>query len=547
MKTCKLFLFALLIMMTAGITGCVEKKPQQMQTNVVEVEITNFSFQPGSITVSPGTVVTWVNNDPMEHTVTSSDGSFSSGNMATGGRFNFTFSKPGKYQYQCLIHPSMVGYVTVAVAPEQPDAGKATASGPGSNEIKASDNMIGLKLIASGFAAPMEFISSKDGRMFVVDQIGLVKVITADGKLQEEPFLNISDRMVKISPRYDERGLLGLAFHPDFARNGRIFVFYSAPLRSGGPQGWNCTNKLSEFSIAKDNPNRIDINSEKVLLQIDKPQMNHNGGTIAFGPDGYLYLPLGDGGGANDVGMGHVTGGNAQNTSTLLGKMVRIDVDVFANNTGASGTAYGIPSDNPFINEKGFLPEIWAYGLRNPYRISFDSAGRLFVADAGQNLWEEVDIVSKGGNYGWNIREGTHCFDPNSPKQSPAFCPDVGRKGEPLRGPVIEYDHNNRTVVVGGYAYEGKTLMLLAGSYVFADWSSSFARGDGKIYMANSSGEGLWKMEEIRVADRPGGRINEYIRSFGQDDEGELYILTSDVAGPTGDTGKVYKIVPSAK
>jgi hypothetical protein len=251
---------------------------------------------------------------------------------------------------------------------------------------------------------------------------------------------------------------------------------------------------------------------------------------------------LGDGGGANDVGMGHVSGGNAQNTSTLLGKILRIDVNM--NNTGA---AYGIPADNPFVNEKGFLPEIWAYGLRNPYRISFDSAGRLFVADAGQNLWEEVDIVSKGGNYGWNIREGTHCFDPNRPKESPASCPDIGRKGEPLLGPVIEYDHNNRTVVVGGYLYEGKALMPLAGSYVFADWSSSFAKKDGKHNKAKPAGEGLWKVEEIRVADRPGERINEYIRSLGQDDEGEIYVLTSDVGGPTGDTGKIYKMVPPAK
>jgi len=548
MNKYKLFYIAMLLILTADITGCVEKMPQQTQTNVVE--IANFSFKPDSINVSQGTMVTWVNNDPVEHTVTSSDGTFSSGNMATGGRFNFTFSKPGKYQYQCSIHPSMVGYVIVAVASGQKDAGKVNSTDPGPADMKnAGDNManqsgpvVGLKLIASGFAAPMEFISSKDGRMFVVDQIGLIKVITADGKLQEEPFLNISDRMVKISQRYDERGLLGLAFHPDFARNGRVFVFYSAPLRSGAPQGWNCTNNLSEFRVSKDNPNMIDMNSEKVLLHIDKPQMNHNGGTIAFGPDGYLYLPLGDGGGANDVGMGHVAGGNAQNTSTLLGKIVRIDVD--ANNAGA---AYGIPSDNPFINEKGFLPEIWAYGLRNPYRISFDSAGRLFVADAGQNLWEEVDLVTKGGNYGWNIREGTHCFDPNSPKESPASCPDAGRKGEPLLGPIIEYDHNNRTVVVGGYVYDGKALMSLAGSYVFADWSSSFAKPDGKLYMANPAGEGLWNMEEIRVTDRPGGRINEYIRSFGQDDEGEIYVLTSEVGGPAGDTGKIYRMVPPAK
>ena len=226
--------------------------------------------------------------------------------------FNFTFSKPGKYQYQCLIHPSMVGYVIVTSGKTEAVAVNATApvstgvKNDVSNMTNQSTPVVGLKLVASGFAAPMEFISSKDGRMFVVDQIGLIKVITADGKLQDEPFLDISDRMIRLSPGYDERGLLGLAFHPDFARNGRIFVFYSAPLRPGAPEGWSCTNILSEFSVSKDNPNMIDMTSEKVLLQIDKPQTNHNGGTIAFGPDGYLYLPLGDGGGANDVGRAHV-------------------------------------------------------------------------------------------------------------------------------------------------------------------------------------------------------------------------------------------------
>ncbi len=540
----------MLLILTAGLSGCVEKTPPQMQTQTNEVMIKNFSFQPSSINVTNGTTVTWVNDDPAAHTVTSSDGIFSSGNIAPGAVFNFTFTKPGKYQYQCLIHPSMVGYVIVtsgsigAVTANANDPSSTNMTNVGNNMTNLSAPVVGLKLVASGFAAPMEFISSGDGRMFLVDQIGVIKVMTADGSLRELPFLDIRDRIVKLSAGYDERGLLGLAFHPDFARNGRIYVFYSAPLRSGAPAGWSCTNNLSEFTVSKDDPNMIDMKTEKVLLQIDKPEMNHNGGTIAFGPDGYLYLPLGDGGGANDVGMGHVDGGNAQDTSSLLGKILRLDVNV---NNSSAGTAYGIPADNPFVNKEGYLPEIWAYGLRNPYRISFDSAGRLFAADAGQNLWEEADLIEKGGNYGWNIREGTHCFDPNSPNESPASCPNVGRKGEPLIGPIIEYDHNNRTVIVGGYVYEGKALMPLAGSYVFADWSSSFAKGDGKLYMANPAGAGLWKMEEIRVEGRPGERINEYIRSLGQDDQGELYVLTSDVGGPTGDTGKIYKMVPPAK
>ncbi|RQW79337.1 MAG: hypothetical protein EHM14_09010 [Methanothrix sp.] len=549
----KIYLILLILSASVGFSGCVEKSPSQ--TNAVEIK--NFSFQPSSIEISAGTTVTWINRDSAEHTITAKDGSFNSGNIKTGGMFNHTFSNPGTYQYQCLIHPSMVGEVVVTEPMTNASkAGPAEVKSSGSNlSINGFDSlntsganasasnapMVGLKLIAQGFAAPMEFVSSGDGtgRMFAVDQTGIVKIITADEKVIAEPFLNLSDRMVTISPRYDERGLLGLAFHPNFARNGRLFAFYSAPLRSSAPQGWSCTNRLSEFTISSRNPNVVDMNSEKILMEIDKPQMNHNGGTIAFGPDGYLYVPLGDGGNANDVGVGHVAGGNAQDTTTLLGKILRIDVN------GKDNETYSIPADNPFITMNSVLPEIWAYGFRNPWRISFDKEGRLFVSDAGQNLWEEVDIVTKGGNYGWNIREGTRCFDPDNPNASPANCSDKGRRSEPLLDPIIEYDHHNRTVVVGGYVYEGSALPELNGSYVFADWSSGFAKGDGVLYLARPSGQGLWKMEEIGIADRPEGRINEYIRSFGQDDKGELYLLTSDEAGPQKETGKIYKLVSS--
>ncbi|MFZ2536478.1 PQQ-dependent sugar dehydrogenase, partial [Methanothrix sp.] len=210
---------------------------------------------------------------------------------------------------------------------------------------------------------------------------------------------------------------------------------------------------------------------------------------------------------------------------------------------------YAIPPDNPYLNDSAYLPEIWILGMRNPYGISFDSQGRLFVADAGQNLWEEVDLVEKGGNYGWNIREGTHCFDPESPNDSPASCPEVGAKGETLINPIIEYDHDNHTVVVGGYLYEGQDLTDLVGSYLFADWSSNFDQGDGRLYLARpeASDEGLWNAEEISIAGRPDGRIGEFIRAFGRDGEGEIYILTSEVLGPSEDSGKIYKLVRAEK
>ena len=547
MKGCNAILLSMLVVLSIGLSFGADQ-PQPMAKTV---EIVDFSFQPGTVTVPVGTTVNWVNHGSVEHTVTSSDGTFGSGNIASGSEFKHTFSMPETYSYHCSIHPSMVGEVVVTQA--QVNASnvetKPTATQPISTKSSTvSAPVVGLKLVAEGFTTPMEFVSPGDGtgRMFLVDQIGVIKVMLANGTMLKEPFMDVSDRMVKLDPGYDERGLLGLAFHPDFAKNGHIFVMYSAPLRAGAPQGFNCTNHISEFAVSKENPNKVNMSSERIILQVDKPYMNHNGGTIAFGPDGYLYIPLGDGGGANDAGFGHTPlTGNAQNTSTMLGKVLRIDV-----NNMSKGMAYGIPGDNPFVGRQGYLPEIWAYGLRNPYRMAFDKGGNhsLYLSDAGQNLWEEVDIITKGGNYGWNIKEGAHCFDPNSPNTSPATCMDKGYKGEPLIDPIIDYDGHriNRTVVVGGYIYRGKALPELEGDYVFGDWSSSFTKGDGVLLIAMPATAGmLWKIEEVKVANNSAGRVNTFIRSFGQDDNGELYVLTSDASGPKGDAGKIYKIVPA--
>lgn len=549
MKRCNAFLLSMLLISSIGLSCGTD----QLQPMAKTVEIVDFSFQPGTVTVSVGTTVNWINHGSVEHTVASSDGTFVSGNIASGSEFKHTFSTPGTYSYHCSIHPSMTGTIVVTSAPvNQPEVNetKPDATQPTAIETSAvTAPVVGLKLVAEGVTAPMEFVSAGDGtgRMFLVDQIGVVKVMLANGTMLKEPFLDVRDRMVKLAPGYDERGLLGLAFHPDFAKNGRLFVLYSAPLRAGAPQGFNCTNHISEFALSKENPNKVNTSSERIILQVDKPQMNHNGGTIAFGPDGYLYIPLGDGGGANDVGIGHTQlTGNAQNTSTMLGKVLRIDVD-----NVSKGMAYGIPGDNPFVGKQGYLPEIWAYGLRNPYRMSFDKGGNhsLYLSDAGQNLWEEIDIITKGSNYGWNIKEGAHCFDPNSPNKSPATCMDKGYQGEPLIDPIIDYDGHriNRTTVVGGYVYRGKELPELEGDYVFGDWSSGFTKGDGVLLIAMPATAGmLWKIEEVKVAGYPNGRVNTFVRSFGQDDNGELYVLTSDASGPRGDTGKIYKIVPAS-
>lgn len=407
---------------------------------------------------------------------------------------------------------------------------------------QAAPDRVSLELVAEGFTMPVALASPADGtgRLFVADLPGVIRVIDAEGRLLDEPFLEITDRVVGLRTGYDERGLLGLAFHPQFVESGRFFVYYSAPLRDGAPEGWDHTSRVSEFRVAADDPDRADPDSERVILEVDQPQANHNGGSIAFGPDGYLYIPLGDGGGANDVGRGHLPGGNGQNLGTLLGKILRIDID--------GGKPYGIPADNPFVGREG-RDEIYAYGLRNPWRMTFDAGGehRLFAADAGQYLWESVKIIVPGGNHGWSLREGNHAFDPENPYESPADVPRTGRGGEPLIDAIIEYPNANQpggigAVVIGGYVYRGQALPGLFGRYVFGEWNRAGTDGDGIIFVATEKPGSPWEFHEIEVA---GSRtVGAYVLAFGEDAERELYILTSKSRGPAGKTGRVYRLVP---
>lgn len=409
-----------------------------------------------------------------------------------------------------------------------------------------------LQLVAQGFNSPVHLESAPDdtGRRFIVDRIGTVYVLTDEGVLLEEPFLDVRDRMLSLSANYDERGLLGFTFHPNFVENGKVYAHYSAPLRAQAPRGWNHTGRIAEFVVSPDNPNRVDLSSERIIIEIDQPQSNHNGGTIAFGPDGHLYIGLGDGGGGNDVGIGHPPLGNGQDVNTLLGSILRIDVD------GASETfGYRVPQDNPFAAGGG-RGEIFAWGFRNPYRFSFDRGGQrhLFVADVGQNLFEEVNIVKEPGNFGWRLKEGAFWFEPERPDAVITFGPTRGPRGEVLIDPIVQYRHPGRAAhlgsevpalgisVIGGYVYRGRALPDLYGHYVFGDWSTSFAEGKGKILLAKKvaqhGDDEKWTIEKLL-------EVNRFVLGFGEDADGELYVLTTDRTGPTGTTGKVFKLVPT--
>lgn len=409
-----------------------------------------------------------------------------------------------------------------------------------------------LTEVASGLTSPVAMATPGDGsgRLFVVDQTGPIYVIGVDGQLEDEPFADFSDKIVELRQDYDERGVLGLAFHPDFEQNGRVFVYYSAPLRQTAPDNFDHTNVLSEFTVADDGT--LDLTSEKELIAVAHPYFNHNGGTVAFGPDGFLYLSIGDGGNRNDVGIGHPEMGNGQDTSTILGNILRIDVD--------NGDPYAIPSDNPFADTQG-VDEIFAWGFRNPYRFAFDSqTGRLFVADAGQDLMEEVDIVEVGNNYGWNIKEGTLCFNEDDATNPPEQCADTGPNGNPLIEPILTFTRPESAfaenpptdiiamsdvhglVVVGGQVYRGDNIPQLDGRYIFGSWGVTRTEPSGEVYLGVEE-DGEWSLERAPFVEADDDNsVDQFVLAFGQDADGEVYLLGTQNVGPSGTTGRVFRI-----
>ena len=406
-------------------------------------------------------------------------------------------------------------------------------------QVGEGDLTINLVPVATGLVSPVKMVHAGDGsgRLFIVEQNGFIKIME-NGTVLPTPFLDLTSEIVTVNAGYDERGLLGLAFHPDYAKNGRFFVRYSKSRPGaegepcfGTPRG--CHEEiLAEYAVSED-PN-VANPAGTILFRIDKPQFNHNGGEVAFGPDGFLYFTLGDGGGAND-GLAddppsHGPMGNAQNLETPLGKVIRLDVD--------NGTPYAIPPDNPFVDGPG-MDEIWAYGLRHPFSFSFDDreggTGELWLPDVGQDLFEEVNIGVAGANYGWPLREAAHCFDPFNPGTPPGSCDTTG-----LTEPFAEYDHTIGLAVVAGYVYRGSRFPGLEGKFFFGDFSTAFNAADGHLFYIDGAGDRS-QILRPRIGEE-NAPLGLYVKGFGIDAEGEIYLLASTVLGPAGTGGRIFHV-----
>lgn len=407
---------------------------------------------------------------------------------------------------------------------------------PIAERVPKGDITIELQTIADGMASPLGMAVPDDGsgRMFVNDQDGRVWIVTAAGR-SPTPLLDLRGRLVLLGA-YDERGLLGLAVHPNFAANPLIYTYTSesnsgaADFQNGLGAGNNHQSVITEWRISAGNSNLVDLGSRREVLRIDQPQGNHNGGSMHFGPDGLLYITLGDGGAANDAGNGHVAGGNAQDINRIWGKLIRLDVD---GTTSANGQ-YAIPASNPFVGVDG-LDEVYAYGLRNAFAFSFDRVtGQLYLADVGQNRVEEINLITKGGNYGWNLREGAFWFDgAGSIVTAPVRPPPSG-----LIDPIAMYDHDDGLAVIGGYVYRGAAIPALAGRYVFGDWGT-FTSPSGRLFYLDATNG----VKELRIGhdDRS---LRLWLKGFGEGADGELYVFASRWLGPSGNTGRMLKIVP---
>ncbi len=530
------------------------------------VEMTGtFTFEPGTVEIAAGDTVEWRNVSSMPHTATADarlatdpsfvslpDGAepFDSGNIGPGGTFSHTFTVPGRYDYFCIPHQGFGMRGTVLVNAADGSAPEPGLADPIPDAIPTSSIAVGLTPVADGLVAP-NWATAAPGlgnRLFVVDQVGTIHAVDpATG--QTTVFVDLNARLVPLGvsgpETFDERGLLGLAFHPDYQTNGLLYTYTSEPAAADAPADFSTLPEgtapdhqsvVTEWRVPApaDPASTPDPASARVLLRIDQPQFNHNGGALVFDADGLLLVALGDGGNADDQGAGHVEGGNGQSLANPLGAILRID----PLGTDSANGQYGIPPTNPFFGRTDVAQEIYAYGFRNPFRISIDSATQtLWAADAGQNDIEEVNQVTAGGNYGWNLKEGSFFFDPNG--EEDGFVTDVAPAGLPadLIDPVAQYDHDEGIAAVGGFVYRGADVPELVGRYVLGDYGT--AERGGRLLTVDESGL-------LEALEPEGGLAGRRVLGFGVDGEGELYVLANETGTPFGTTGIVLRLTPPA-
>jgi glucose/arabinose dehydrogenase len=457
----------------------------------------------------------------------------------------------------------------------------STSTATAAERAAVASPEVRLQLVTEGLDAPVFLVAPPDGsaRRVVGDQTGVAYMLDARGRRLDGPFLDLRDRLTPLLQGFDERGLLALAFHPEFARNGLFYVNYSSRRRAQSPFTGSTayTWRLSEFRVSAEDPDRADAGSERVLLELDWVNRKHNGGGLAFGPDGFLYVGVGDGGGVHGVPEVYVApkldekdaayrhaaeikedpyrlperfhhhDRYAQDLGRLQGKILRLDVD-----RGHPG--YAIPPTNLFRGKPEGRNEIYAWGFRNPFRLSFDRAGNggLLVNGVAESLWETIYLVDRPGNYGWAVREGTHCFDRKRAFDPPKDCPRTDPLGERMRDPVVEYANWSvmrpwskvkatplGTANVGGFIYRGKALPALYGKLVFGDFSAVIEKPSGQVFVATppAAWGALWPFEPLV-------RLDQRLHSLGEDADGELYLLTTAQGIPVGSSGKVWKLVP---
>lgn len=469
--------------------------------------------------------------------------------------------------YYCEVH-----YISMR--------GDIRVSGKADSPYKQTDQQyfdkgpkVGLDTIATGFNWPTA-MGIAAGEKFVADQTGEVWQLTENGRA-DEPLIDVSDQLFHEQPLHPETGMLGLAFHPDFKNNRKFYTRESRPKEDFPKDAFpKPREKYHHMSVVTEYKANQDLTSaepteDQFVITMPSPASNHNSGDLDFGPDGLLYIAIGDGGFGGDTGdmFGHAPGGNGQDVeNNLLGSILRVDV-----NGKEGGKNYAIPDDNPLVGKNG-LDEHWAWGFRNPWGMSIDSEGRVFAGDVGRSLQEEVNLVVKGGNYGWRIREGLLCFDPFNQGNPPKKCATHSFEGDTLLDPIAAYPHNvpiekdsksGQTIpigqsVVGGHIYEGDALSQLKGKYVFGDWGYSPVVGSGRLLVATgpemqkpptaketsrNAEKAPWKIKELQVPEMTGA-LDFFVSSFANSDDNELYVLTSASFQRDANDGAVHRMVP---